>query len=88
MFREPPLEPHVERFTYEECPNCKETFVLHDELHGSNPCIAIAWFDQKPCCCESCRDKYVDEFSFEYEEEMNKKEIEELKKEANYAPYI
>jgi len=85
LISEPPLEPHVERYTYEECPCCKEFFVFHDEMHGENPDVRYAWWDhleEHPLCSEECRDQVVEECGWEYEEDMELEEVEQLKREA------
>jgi hypothetical protein len=84
---EPPLEPHVERYTYAECPKCKEHFVLYDEIHGENPYVRYTWWDttdKSPYCSEYCCDQHVEEYGWEMEEEFERQEVEDLKREAAF----
>jgi len=78
---EPPIDPPCERFTYAVCPNCKDNFVTHDEMHGENPDMKYAWFDKDestPLCSESCCEEHVEEFGFEYDQEEEESELFEF----------
>ena len=61
--------------TFAICPQCKEDILVHSDKGGTNHNVKYAWFDSEestPCCCEGCRDNFVEEFGWEYEDEEQK----------------
>lgn len=73
-----PLEPHVEQYQYDICPNCKDWFISDDALNKIKPSNATAWFDEdRPCCSDWCCEEYTKEFGWEHEQErrVNAKNI-------------
>jgi len=69
-------------FVVTECKNCKKRFETYSE--GLDRPVFFAWFDvnkSNPICSMECVSEYEEKNSWEYEENYESLEVDQLKKE-------